>query len=418
MKTKLTNTLIEKLELREKYYDVADTELPGLVVRIQPSGLKVFYLRYRLPSGKRRSFRIGEAAALPVAEARNAGRLHWADAAKGVDPMDLKHQPKGHTLESFLDVYEGEAALSWHFESVKRVRRCFKSLLSTPLKEITMAPILQYRNRRRNEKLKTSTINRDIAALRGVLSRAVAGGFITKNPCSGIKSFGEDSGKKPRYLKPDELTRLYKALDDREEEKRLERERYNIWLRERSMPEILDLRTVAFTDHLKPMTLLALNTGLRRGEIFNLHWSDCDFVSQTPMLTVRGDGAKSGKTRHIPMSNAVLDSLTKWRVQAKGDAFVFASPVTGERMDNIKKSWTEVTKKAKLTDFKFHDCRHHFASTLVQRGCDLNVVRELLGHADLKLTMRYAHLAPHNAAAAVALLDLPENVIPMKKTSE
>ncbi len=87
-------------------------------------------------------------------------------------------------------------------------------------------------------------------------------------------------------------------------------------------------------------------------------------------------------------------------------------------MDNIKKSWTEVTKKAKLTDFKFHDCRHHFASTLVQRGCDLNVVRELLGHADLKLTMRYAHLAPHNAAAAVALLDLPENVIPMKRTSE
>ncbi len=332
--------------------------------------------------------------------------------------MDLKHQPKGHTLESFLDVYEGEAALSWHFESVKRVRRCFKSLLSTPLKEITMAPILQYRNRRRNEKLKTSTINRDIAALRGVLSRAVAGGFITKNPCSGIKSFGEDSGKKPRYLKPDELTRLHKALDDREEEKRLERERYNTWLRERGMPEILDLRTVAFTDHLKPMTLLALNTGLRRGEIFNLHWSDCDFVSQTPMLTVRGDGAKSGKTRHIPMSNAVLDSLTKWRVQAKGDAFVFASPVTGERMDNIKKSWTEVTKKAKLTDFKFHDCRHHFASTLVQRGCDLNVVRELLGHADLKLTMRYAHLAPHNAAAAVALLDLPENVIPMKRTSE
>lgn len=82
--------------------------------------------------------------------------------------MDLKHQPKGHTLESFLDAYEGKAALSWHFESVKRVRRCFKSLLSTPLKEITMAPILQYRNRRRNEKLAAAKVESGSACEEGV----------------------------------------------------------------------------------------------------------------------------------------------------------------------------------------------------------------------------------------------------------
>jgi len=61
-------------------------------------------------------------------------------------------------------------------------------------------------------------------------------------------------------------------------------------------------------------------------------------------------------------------------------------------------------RKAGIEHFRFHDCRHHFASRLVQAGVDLNTVRELLSHADLKMALRYAHLAPENTAAAVAKL--------------
>jgi len=73
-------------------------------------------------------------------------------------------------------------------------------------------------------------------------------------------------------------------------------------------------------------------------------------------------------------------------------------------MTNINKSWDGLVDAAKLSDFRFHDLRHHFASRLVMAGVDLNTVRELLGHADIGMTLRYAHLAPAKLAAAVAML--------------
>jgi integrase len=74
------------------------------------------------------------------------------------------------------------------------------------------------------------------------------------------------------------------------------------------------------------------------------------------------------------------------------------------RLTRMDKSWATLCTLAKLEDFRFHDCRHHFASMLVQRGVDLNMVRELLGHASLEMTLRYSHLRPDNLSAAVAKL--------------
>jgi integrase len=71
----------------------------------------------------------------------------------------------------------------------------------------------------------------------------------------------------------------------------------------------------------------------------------------------------------------------------------------------IRKSWNAAVKKAGLADFRFHDLRHTFASHLVASGVDIVTVKELLGHADIKMTMRYAHSAPASKVKAVASLE-------------
>jgi site-specific recombinase XerD len=120
-------------------------------------------------------------------------------------------------------------------------------------------------------------------------------------------------------------------------------------------------------------------------------------------VTVRAESSKSGQTRRIPLNSEAVTVLTTWRkrqADAANHALVFPG-ADGARLTNITKSWAGVVKLAKLQSFNFHDLRHSFASKLVQRGTDLNTVRELLGHSEIKTTLIYAHLADGNLRAAV-----------------
>jgi integrase len=140
------------------------------------------------------------------------------------------------------------------------------------------------------------------------------------------------------------------------------------------------------------LVLLAINTGLRLGELLALQWSDINAEGQ--MLTVRRENAKSGRQRHVPLNTEAATVLGKWAAQKD-----CAGPVFG--ISGTKTSWGSLLVAASVAGFRFHDLRHHFASRLVMAGVDLNTVRELLGHADLTMTLRYAHLAPEHLAAAV-----------------
>jgi hypothetical protein len=112
-------------------------------------------------------------------------------------------------------------------------------------------------------------------------------------------------------------------------------------------------------------------------------------------LTIEGSTAKNQQTRHIPLNVDALEALKRWKEQAPDGERVF--PIdTG-----FKTAWAALLERAKITKFRWHDLRHHFASRLVQAGVPLNTVRELLGHGRMAMTLRYAHLAPDQKREAV-----------------
>jgi integrase len=142
---------------------------------------------------------------------------------------------------------------------------------------------------------------------------------------------------------------------------------------------------------------------MRLGELLDLHWGDVDFETRI-VTVVHGKGEK---TRHIPMVPElvkVLEQIPR-AVSSKGEPspWVFNNPDTATRWVDIKKQWARTLRISAIREFRFHDLRHTFASRLAQRGASL---KDLLGHADLKMTMRYAHLAQNDLRDAVSVLSL------------
>jgi integrase len=196
------------------------------------------------------------------------------------------------------------------------------------------------------------------------------------------------------------------ALDEREEEMREARDSHNEWKEERKKPPSSRLKETSFVDHLKPLILLSLSTGVRRTALLSLEWGDVSLKERT--LLVRAATSKNERQYYVPLNDLAYETLSIWHKQSKRTSpgsLVFPSPQTGEIMDNCNTAWENLRKRAGIENFRWHDMRHDFASQLVMSGVDLNTVRELLGHADLKMTLRYAHLAPGNKMQAVKEMD-------------
>ena len=210
---------------------------------------------------------------------------------------------------------------------------------------------------RRGRPFAPQTIKHQLQIIRRLYNFASQMGLYDgSNPINQVK-MPRVNNKIVRFLSEEELERLLDVLDN--------------WPFRKS---------AAFVQ-------FALFTGCRRGELFRLKWEDVNL--EQAYITLRNP--KGGKTKTIPISEQAVKVL---KGLERTSEFVFPGRKGGQLTD-FKNPWKRIKKAAGLPDnFRFHDLRHHFASSLVSAGVDLAIVRELLTHKNLEMTQRYAHLAP------------------------
>lgn len=210
-----------------------------------------------------------------------------------------------------------------------------------------------------------ATVNYHLRVLSKIFSMAVDAEILGFNPCRRVRKLKVDN-QRTRVLSDEEEGRLLAALSDNEP--------------------------------VRQIVTLALHTGLRRGEIFNLDWTDVDFGRRTILVKV----SKSGKKRMVPM-NATISEMLKNMVR-RGE-LVFPSPRTGERLIEIKRSFGRAMREAGIEDLRFHDLRHTAATRMADSGADAFTLMKILGHSDIRMTSRYTHATDSAIRKAVENLD-------------
>jgi len=306
MKKELNTENIGKLEPRSKYYKCWDDSIKNFFVRVLPSGTKTFAIYYR-HNGRDCEYRLGKVGSITAKQARKLAQIKIGEIAKGVDIQAEKKASaraeklaKTESLGAFIaNEYKpyvlADPDRSTAQDTLDKLSQSFSHLFHLQMSELTPWHIEQWRKERAKQGVKAATQNRQLMALKGALSTAVELGIIDKNPIKNVKPKKVDDNPTPRYLSAAEEKRLRDALDHREQRIRQERITANSWRQVRSYKLHKDLTKDKFVDYLKPMVLLALNTGMRRGELFSLEWKNVDLNNRD--IEIEGLKAKSKKNK-------------------------------------------------------------------------------------------------------------------------
>lgn len=322
--------------------------------------------------------RLGRLGDITVDQARKRAQELKAQVSLGGDPGAERDKLRAMpTFEAFVH----DRYLPYVQERLRSYRdhESFCRLRLVPLwgqrrlDEIKPHDVAELQDRLRKEGLSNGSANRYTALVRRIFNLALRWEVLEgRNPAQHAEMRREHHREK--YLTETELRALFQALDEEPS------------------------RTAA-----SAIALLAA-TGARRGEALAARWEHIDLDRQMWVVP----RSKSGKRRHIPLSNAALRILSQIPRPLECP-WVFPGQDPDHHLEGLRKAWLRIKASANLpTDLRIHDLRHTFASTLVSKGRTLYEVGELLGHSQVSMTMRYAHLEPQRLidAANLAVPDL------------
>jgi site-specific recombinase XerD len=234
------------------------------------------------------------------------------------------------------------------------------------LRDIQPMLIEHYKKRRGDEGKSPATINREMACLKHMFTIAISWKQAYENPVKQIRMLHEDN----------EVTNVISYEDE-------------------------ELLLANAAPHLRDILICALDTGMRRSEMFELRWKDVD-LKKSALRVVK---SKTGKAREIPIGDRLLIVLKRLRTSQSGD-HVFISPKTGEKLTKVDTAFRRALERSgiKHRGYRLHDCRHSFASRLIEQGESPFTVQELLGHSSIRTTQRYAHPGAQSKRDAIKKL--------------
>jgi integrase len=286
---------------------------------------------------------------------------------RGIEPEIVKEV--NYTFRELSDKYD---VWSQRQKGYYKKRFFIKDLVNVfgdySLKSFTTLIIENFQNDRLKRGNKNASVNRIVGVLKHCLHKGLEWDMVGENVYKKVTRVKplKMNNKRLRYLSVEETQVLLHSCNE----------------------------------HLKPIVIMALNTGMRRGEILSLKWDNADLKHGFILLDV----TKNDERREIPINGTLRTTLEALPRRLDG-GYIFFDPKTGERYQEVKRSFTTALKKSGIRDFHFHDLRHTFASHLVMAGVDLTTVSKLLGHKTLSMTLRYSHLSPQHMTRAVDVLD-------------
>lgn len=302
--------------------------------------------------GGKRYIRLGGRTKEEARDAMARLRVEILEGPKG-RPADAEDPLFRDFAKEYIEIYAKPNKRSWERDeqSIEHLNRSFGDL---PLSRISLLGIERYRVDRL-AKVSLATVHRELACLKGILSKAVDWEKLPSFPLRKIKIDLKREKRRERVLSLEEEARLLEAV----------------------------------ASHLRPMIALALNTGMRQGEILKLRAEHVSLEARA--LTIPAENSKSKKARRIPLNSAALEIL---RPLAGSQGFLFHKS-GGGGFTRIGCGFKAACRRAKIEDLRFHDLRHTFETRSLEGGANpVNIVK-IMGHHSIPFSIEhYYHASP------------------------
>ncbi|PIS37279.1 MAG: hypothetical protein COT35_06870, partial [Nitrospirae bacterium CG08_land_8_20_14_0_20_52_24] len=308
--------------------------------------------------------RIGKDGEVTKRDAEKALKARQGELLQG--RFDIAKTEKPVIFRDFFEEYIKFAKANkkdWRQDERRGEKHLVPEFGESPLSDISPWKIEKYKSGRIKEEAAKATVNRELALLKVVFSKAVLWGKARENPVKKVKLFRENN-RRERFLTEEEAQK------------------------------ILDAATIP----VKHFITIGLNTGMRKGEILGLRWKDISYEQN--IIILKDD--KSGSGRKIPINSFLRKTLKE--IPRIDESYVFPGLKCGKPLGDIREPFRAAVEASKIENSEAvipHTLRHTYASWLAMKGIDLFTIQYLMGHKTITMTQRYSHLCPdHKRQAA------------------